>query len=226
MKRHLKEATIIVIYNFFLIPVLAITGIFMWRGNFIDLIFAAAAFLHFIIILPAIYGRLAETALRRRKTYREILEEHWVNYTVVFLVTLLPVAVIVYFIGSSKYYVLHAISEVIVPATVNVLIIYVFPYVFMGNEGISAIPEGVRVLVKDIKYSIPLIILTVMIFIIKELVAVVVNSLHVKKMLTLIEITFMSNILTEFISLVVFVAAYKVLMERRGGGGKRLSNPP
>lgn len=214
MKQHLKEAVNIVWANFGFVLILAVTSMFIFAGGVTNVIVPIAAALNLFILIPAIYGRLAQIVSgESNKPYIEILKDHWINYFVVFLLITLPAVVLFIFMGGPSSLLTYGIRRAIVASGISAMTIYVMPFVFLEYQGVSAIPKGIRYLLGKLKYSILLIILVVTIYVMKQGVILMLYLFAIKNVYLIIGTGFINNILTEFISLVVFVAACKVIGE-------------
>ncbi|WP_027358995.1 hypothetical protein [Desulforegula conservatrix] len=102
---------------------------------------------------PYVYGKIAEIISNCRKSSCIILvKTHWANYLIASLILSTP-ALLLGLTGESSF-IEEAGSFVIDIAT-----LYVFPLVFLQKTSISSILLGIKCLIGNFSYSLPLIII-------------------------------------------------------------------
>ncbi len=152
MKKHLVESSRIVWANGHFILILLVLGLLPQK--------TIVAPLLLVVVVPVIYGRLAEIAMVTEHTsYTGIFRKHWLNCFVVSIVCGVPVLILRLVIEKLGGAEARMISAVGLPAVVAVLTLYVFPLVFIERRSVAVIPWGVRYLLANFRYSLPLILL-------------------------------------------------------------------
>jgi len=113
------------------------------------------------IVYPLIYGRYTEIIQGNAEvSYSQIFNKHWFNFFVVSIVVGSPV-LLVTFLGFllGKHIVA---TKTLLSLLIDVLSIYIFPLVFLLSERVSCISLGIKCLLGNFKFSIPLVVLTLM----------------------------------------------------------------
>lgn len=107
---------------------------------------------------PYVYGKIAEIISNCRKSSCIILvKTHWVNYLVASLILSTPALLLGLTgkgVAAESSFIEEAGSFVIDIAT-----LYVFPLVFLQKTSISSIILGIKCLIGNFSYSLPLIII-------------------------------------------------------------------
>ena len=114
-----------------------------------------------ILVYPLIYGRYVEILQGNASiTYSEIMKKHWLNFFLVMLV-------------AGTFYILTALIgasfarsslalHFSISALYEVALIYIIPLVFLTKTNIACIASGVRYLIDNFRFSVPLILLTLL----------------------------------------------------------------
>jgi hypothetical protein len=216
--RHLADSFKVVRDNRIFVLVLAATSIWITGSN--SYILSVVAILNVVlsvIVTPAIYGRLADIAMKKQKeSFKKIIEDNWLNFYITLIAIELPLIVYLVFIQGSMPVMAGKITQHIIAAIIGVLSIYIIPMVFIKGISLTTIPRGIRFLKGTIIYSLPLILLTLLFFIIKagaELSMTYHFQYFSNNPLMLVTVGLIQNILINFIGLLVFVAACMVLID-------------
>jgi hypothetical protein len=110
------------------------------------------------VVMPLIYGQFIEIINNNRKiSYLQIFNTHWFNFFVVSLCLGIPILLInitgaIY--GSQSF----GIDQILV-IVIHVLSIYIFPLVFLLKKRFACIPLGIKCLLGNFNYSLPLVLL-------------------------------------------------------------------
>lgn len=112
-----------------------------------------------IIAFPLIYGRYVEMLQGNpSRTYTEILRIHWLNFFIVIMV-LGTFYILTALIGASVAQ-NNLFLHFIISAVYEVARIYIIPLVFLMKAHIACISSGVRYLTDNFRFSMPLVLLT------------------------------------------------------------------
>jgi hypothetical protein len=125
----------------------------------------SAPFLFFLpvfllfVLYPLVYGQYIEIITHNRPAaYPDIFRTHWFNYFIVSIVIGIP-ALMLAFLGvymEAKTGALKNLTSI----AVDIFTIYVIPLVFLLQKRLKCIPLGVKCLVGNFQFSMPLIILS------------------------------------------------------------------
>jgi hypothetical protein len=118
---------------------------------------SAVQILAILLIKPTIYGRFYEKACGDAASgWWELFKQHWWNYTLVSFIIALPYALLFIF-GINNVAAANALLYVII----EVFTIYVMPLVFITRQRIPAIASGITCLLDNVQYSIPFILIVI-----------------------------------------------------------------
>jgi hypothetical protein len=125
----------------------------------------SSAFLFFLpvfllfILYPLIYGQYIEIITHNRQAaYSDIFKTHWLNYFIVSIAIGIP-ALMLSFLGvymEAKTGLMKNLTSIFV----DICTIYVIPLVFLLQKRLKCIPLGIKCLVGNFQFSMPLIILS------------------------------------------------------------------
>ena len=164
LNRHLTDSMKIVWDNRILVLVMAVTSTWITGSN--SYVLSLVAFLNVflsVIVTPAIYGRLADIAMKKQKvSYQKIIEDNWMNFYIALIAIEFPLIFYLIFIQGSIPVMTGKITQHIIDAIIGVLSIYIIPMVFIKGISLTSIPRGIRFLEGKIVYSLPLILLTLL----------------------------------------------------------------
>jgi hypothetical protein len=114
-----------------------------------------------LIVYPVMYGRFTEILSGQAPaTWGELLRRHWLNFVSVSLVLHIPLFIwilIVYSTGlaaGTLTFVLYGL--------INVLSLYVIPLVFLTREKFPCILLGIKCLIGNFHFSLPLVFLSIL----------------------------------------------------------------
>lgn len=124
-------------------------------------ILALGSVLASLVVYPLMYGRFAEIVNGDVPVFwGQLLRLHWVNFITVSL--LLHVPLFIWLLISYSSGVAAGAMTYLLYGLINVLSIYVIPLVFLTRERVSCIPLGVKCLIGNFQFSLPLVFLSIL----------------------------------------------------------------
>ena len=162
-------------------------------------------------ILPVIYGQYIEIITHNRQaSYFQIFRTHWFNFFVVSLILGIPI-VMLSILGQIYGLPFWGITKIL-SVLIDILSIYIFPLVFLLKKRFKCIPLGIKCLLGNINFSIPLVMLTVFpsilnLFSMESSETTVVS-------LPLFALNYIFWVVSLIIDFAVFVAAALILNEK------------
>ena len=124
-------------------------------------ILAFGSVLATLIVYPLMYGRFTEILSGQAPvSWGELLRRHWLNFISVSLVLHIPLFIwilIVYSTGLAAGNLTFLLYGLI-----NVLSLYVIPLVFLTGERFSCILLGIKCLMGNFNFSLPLVLLSIL----------------------------------------------------------------
>ncbi len=206
IKSYLSKSVKTLNQNFVLVIVLSLTWIFILPRD-ISLFLGIAG----IIITPVIYGRFFEIPWRTSySTFLQLFKQHWLNFWIVMFILGTPLFVVVGLVNGFAGFMFKFFLE----ALTLVLGIYTIPFVFITGDKIFSIKSGLKCLWQNFQYSLPLILLTVLIVIIKKLSLIFVFRSFQENYTAMFAVAFIQNIILNYISLSVFMTAVMLLLNK------------
>jgi hypothetical protein len=193
---------------------LAATGIFIQE----NLVFEVIHAMLYLFLTIAVYGRFAQLAEGSgRSSFLSILSQHWFNFFVVSFILGAPVVISVLLLQGTAGKILTFSLAVVI----NTLTIYVLPLVFLRRERVNAIYLGLNFLKRNFTYSLPLILLTLIVLITEILVSnyTISYAQYLGKLweinwyLPASIIGYIQNTITAYLECMIFTAACMVLIE-------------
>lgn len=164
-----------------------------------------------MIFYPLVYGRYSEIIQGNPNiSYHQIFNKHWFNFFIVNLIVGGPV-LIISFIGSVIGESTMALKTLLWVLT-DIMTIYIIPLVFLLNRKISSVSLGIKCLLGNLRYSIPLMVLV--------LFPLLLNLIMRNPYLTSNQpaTTFLGNYLFWILNLLfdftIFIAATLILKEK------------
>lgn len=214
----IKNAIKIVNKNLIFIPFLALGGVFIYPSPIVYIFIFFGLITFFLEII--VFGRLVETVMNlRRSSWSQILKVHWVNYLIFsFIIRLIPFfifSIFSFLIFKNESFLQGKIIKNIFFALVGCITIYVLPYVFLTRQVISSISYGIKMLFNSIWISIPLILLTICIYLIKTSIWGIFIIIRPLDIYTIWGVCFILASINMYILLIVFSAATFILKETR-----------
>lgn len=174
-------------------------------------IFVAMSLMILFVLLPVIYGQYIELITRNRlNSYFQVFRTHWLNYFVVSLVLGIPI--LIFSLAGQIYGLPFWDLTQILSIFIDVLSIYIFPLVFLTHKHIKCIPLGIKCLVGNLKFSLPLVILAVVPSLI-NLFSPEVSETNVLSV-SMFALNYIFWVVSLLIDFVVFVAAALILKEK------------
>jgi len=161
VRTYLSKAAAILKSNINLIFLPAALGVLFYIPADADQPLSFTFFLPLLvlfIIMPLIYGQFIEIINTNRKiSYIQIFNTHWFNFFVVSLCLGIPILVfnIAGAISGSHSFRIDRILVVVI----HILSIYIFPLVFLLKKRFTCIPLGIKCLLGNFSYSLPLVLL-------------------------------------------------------------------
>lgn len=163
------------------------------------------------IVYPLIYGQYTEITINNRQiSYLKIFNTHWFNYFVVSTIVASPLLLVIFFGIFFKEYAL-AIRNIL-SLLINALSIYVIPLVFLLKKRLSSVSLGIKCLLGNFNFSIPLILLTLFPSILS--LAIQNPSGPSDNSVTTFLFNYLFLLLNILFDFVVFIAATLILKEK------------
>jgi len=164
--------------------------------------------LSMLIFCPLIYGRYIEIVTDGSHiSWYHIFQRHWLNYFVVSMMLLVPIFFVLFLAALFK--IENRALETLLSAIIAVFGIYIYPLVFFMNERVACVTLGVKCLIGNLKFSTPLIVLTLMVFALNLLFESTESSAPLHFLLG-----YIIWVVTLLIDFIVFVAASTILKEK------------
>jgi len=114
-----------------------------------------------LIVYPLMYGRFSEIITGQGPvSWGGLLRRHWLNFISVSIVLHAPLLIWLVLLYSFKLAV--GAGTDLVYALVNILGIYVIPLVFLTGERFSCLPLGIKCLIGNFHFSLPLVFLSIL----------------------------------------------------------------
>lgn len=124
-------------------------------------ILALGSVLATLIIYPLMYGRFAEIINREVPlAWGQVLRRHWWNFVSVSLVLHIPLFIWILIVFSTG--VAAGTVTFLLYGLINVVALYVVPLVFLTGERFSCIPLGIKCLIGNFQFSLPLVFLSIL----------------------------------------------------------------
>ncbi len=124
-------------------------------------ILALCSVLATLIVYPLMYGRFTEIITAQGPVpWGQLLRQHWWNFISVSI--LLYVPLFIWLLISYSSGLAAGTMTDLVYGLINVLSIYVIPLVFLTGERLSCIPLGIKCLVGNFQFSLPLVVLSML----------------------------------------------------------------
>jgi hypothetical protein len=122
-------------------------------------ILALGSVLATLIVYPLMYGRFTEIITGQGPvSCGRLLRRHWWNFISVSIAMHVPLFIWLLFIYS--YGVAVGTVTDLLYGLINVLSLYVIPLVFLTGERFSCVPLGIKCLIGNFQYSLPLVFLS------------------------------------------------------------------
>jgi hypothetical protein len=113
------------------------------------------------ILYPLIYGRfIAIINGYNTLSWGQLFSLHWLNYFIVRIVLYVPILILlfVYMIFNLNNKFIIGITSILI----DVLAIYILPIVFLDHVRLKSIPFGLKCLLGNFKFSLPLIFISIL----------------------------------------------------------------
>jgi hypothetical protein len=112
-----------------------------------------------LIVYPLICGQYSEIVTAGApSSYLIIFNTHWLNWLLVSMIIGSPILLATFFniFSAGKTYIIR----IIISLLIDVLSVYVIPLVFLLKKRLASISLGIKCLVGNLHFSMPLILLT------------------------------------------------------------------
>jgi hypothetical protein len=212
---HIAQAINVIRSNAFLLIVPSVViGVsylsFLFPEN-LGGILALCSVLATLIVYPLMYGRFTEIINGQVPvSWGELLRRHLWNFISVSI--LLHVPLFLWLLISFSSGLAAGTVTDLVYGLINVLSIYVIPLVFLTGERIPCIPLGIKCLIGNFQFSLPLIFLSILSIALGSFMGHTGTESHLPPSSTFSGLIVV--FLTVAVDMVVFVAASLVLKEK------------
>jgi hypothetical protein len=172
---------------------------------------ASGSVLATLIVYPLMYGRFAEILSGQAPgPWGQLLRLHWWNFVSVSIVLHIPLFIWILLIYSAGLP--SGMLTFVLYGLINVLSLYVIPLVFLTRERFPSIPLGIKCLIGNFHFSLPLVFLSILSIVLSFSIghSSADSPLPPSSALSGLVVTF----LTVAVDFVVFVAACLVLKEK------------
>jgi len=133
---------------------------FLFPENFGGIL-ALCSVLATLIVYPLMYGRFTEIITGQSPvSWGQLLRRHWWNFISVSILLHGPLFIWL-LISYSSGLAAGTVTE-LVYGLINILSIYVIPLVFLTGERFSCIPLGIKCLIGNFQFSLPLVVLSML----------------------------------------------------------------
>jgi len=150
-------------FNLMLIPagVIGISYLSFLVPEQIGGLLAFGSVLATLVVYPLMYGRFSEIITGQGPvSWGGILRRHWLNFISVSIVLHAPL--FIWLVLTYSFELAVGAGTDLVYALVNILGIYVIPLVFLTGERFSCIPLGIKCLIGNFRFSLPLVFLSIL----------------------------------------------------------------
>jgi hypothetical protein len=114
-----------------------------------------------LILYPLMYGRFTEIINGEVPVpWGQVLRQHWWNFITVSIALHIPL--FIWLLISYSSGVAAGALTYLLYGLINVASIYVFPLVFLTRERLQSIPLGIKCLVGNFQFSLPLVFLSML----------------------------------------------------------------
>ena len=207
MLNYLVQSIKTINSNLIFVIILALTNIYVFSGAMIYVAVLSAVF-HFIVAVIA-YGRIVSILTHQRPVDSvTMLKINWLNYLIVTVVLGLPVFVLASLpLGGLNVW----IAKIGIGALIGGMSIYVYPILFLKCEGIVSIIAGIYFVVKNLKFSSPLIVATIVSSLVSNLLKFELLR-HFSNLSSLLLVMALMSFMVVYIDLTIFGTASLVLI--------------
>jgi hypothetical protein len=231
MKRYLIESATVIKDNYIFIFLIALThlsgiiivlyddflrSVITAENAILILILAAVTIILMLIIRPTIYGRLVEIIENRsRESLIFTFMENWLNFYIVMFVLWTPIYIVFSVMHKLEPELPEGIFEIVLAPLIGILEIYIIPLIFIRGFRLVAIPKGIKILISNIIYSLPLILLSILIPLTHFFYYIISSHLvnqFAGNILIPIAVACILSIVAAFIELLIFTTASMVLI--------------
>ena len=174
-------------------------------------VFVVMSLMILFVLLPVIYGQYIELITSNRlNSYFQVFRTHWINYFVVSLVLGMPILILSLLgqVFGLPFWGLVKLLSIFI----DILSIYIFPLVFLTRKHLASIPLGIKCLVGNLNFSLPLVILAAVPSLF-NLFSSEVSDTTVQS-LPVFALSYLFWLIILLIDFVIFVAAALILKEK------------
>lgn len=214
VKKYIVQAAGVLSANRVPVMIPAVVGILFYIPKDPEkssgLLFFLPVFVLFIIY-PLVYGQYIEIISHNRQAaYSDIFRAHWLNYFIVSIVIGIPALLLTFLAGymESNALMLKNLTTI----SLDIATIYVIPLVFLLQKRLKCIPLGIKCLLGNFQFSMPLILLSL----IPSMVALVIRPLSADAEYTIGTMVFgyLFWVVSIYVDCLVFIAAALILSEK------------
>ncbi len=177
----------------------------------LGLILAIGVCSHFINLVK--YGK-------DELTFWQNSGKHIFNFLIISMIINAPIFLVVYFINAGNYIQVKYI-EVFVQIIIYAFTIYILPVVFIKRINLSAIPLGIKFLLKNFKYSLPLVFLCFLEGVVKLMGFFGLMALR-KGIFETVFFVYIFGLIYNYLFLVVFISASIAFLKFSNEGEKKI----
>jgi hypothetical protein len=208
MKKYFMESIKIVNSLLIFIIILAFPQTHILSGKITTLV----GIILVIAIAPIIYGRFTEIIKgEQRSSFAKIFEKHSLNFYFVSIILGLPIFIFIFSFRGLLAWKTEIVARYAILALINILTIYVLPLVFLKRQNLTTIPLGIRYLLNNFKYSLSLVLLTLLISTIIPLATILMVLFLRDNPFILGTLGFVFYFLSWFVKFIIFVVAGMIL---------------
>ena len=216
IRPYLYDATKLIRSNIFLLLIPTVIAFapylsLIYSNTGLSSPISIASSLILFVIYPLIYGKfIALLNNNRTVSWSQLFSLHWLNFLIVSLFLRIP-NIVLTFIHIFMKWDFNPIEETI-SAIIDILSIYIFPIVFITYKRLPSIPLGIKCLLGNFKFSLPIIILGIL----PNLVEVLSrnSSMHSENYLYYLFLALPQWIFALVIDFLVFITASLILKDR------------
>lgn len=201
-----------VIKNYFyliFIPSILITVFYIVQLEYkeLNIVIFFVFIISMLLILPLIYGQYFEILLHGKvASWVAVFNSYWLRFLIAAILVKSPIILCILIFPQ-----IGEIKDTVSFLT-ELFSIYIIPLVFLNKEIINSIKVGIKCVLGNIRFSAPLILITVILFVLPELSAVFYN---INGGGVLIYITyFLSVVVGTILHLSVFLTASLILKNK------------
>ncbi|MCD4781970.1 MAG: hypothetical protein K8S27_15695 [Candidatus Omnitrophica bacterium] len=201
MKILLQSASKVIHNNIILLLVLNVFSIVFYLDNY-PAVFYVQILVQFLCV-PLIYARFYSLSVGRdQETYIQLFQDHWKNYTVVYLLLACP-RILLYkvFLLIGGTHLLEFVDYII-----TVLSVFIFPFVFLRRAIKIAFVQGIDFIKTDMSFNlVPMFLVSFSFFFPLVMKTLIQRNFLYESFSMLILLSFMMSIISSYFYLLALV---------------------